>query len=161
MAAGAQPDPVARVARFLADAGAEARLQQFPEGTATAEAAADAIGCTIDQIVKSLLYVCDNALVLAMVPGGARADPERVRVAMAASNAKLLAKGLVEKTTGFPVGGVAPFPLPGLTSALLDESLLRHELVWIGAGSDRHMAGVSPQELVRLTRARTLRLTGD
>lgn len=161
MAAGAQPDPVARVARFLADAGAEARLQQFPEGTATAEAAADAIGCTIDQIVKSLLYVCDNALVLVMVPGGGRADPERVRAAMAASNAKMLPRALVEKTTGFPVGGVAPFPLPALTSALLDESLLRHELVWIGAGSHLHMAGLAPQELARLTRARTLRVTGD
>ena len=155
------PEAVARVAGFLEDAGAEARLQEFEEGTGTAEAAANAIGCDLDQIVKSLLFICDGSFVLVMVPGTKRADSELVRRATGAQGARIARPEVVEKATGFPVGGVAPFPLPGIPTALLDESLLRHELVWIGAGSRRHMAGLAPHELLRLARARAAAVSAD
>jgi len=60
------PDPVERVAAFLREVGAEARLEELPEDSPTAEAAADAIGCTLSQIVKSLVLVCDGAPVVAL-----------------------------------------------------------------------------------------------
>ena len=60
----------------------------------------------------------------------------------------------MSRATGFPAGGVAPFPLPGIETVLVDRSLLVHELVWIGAGSNRHMAALAPPDLVRLARAR-------
>ena len=60
--------------------------------------------------------------------------------------------------TGFEPGGVAPFPAPGVSQTLLARELLVHELVWIGAGSERHMAGLSPLDLVRLTRAKSVDL---
>jgi prolyl-tRNA editing enzyme YbaK/EbsC (Cys-tRNA(Pro) deacylase) len=49
---------------------------------------------------------------------------------------------------------VAPFPLPGIQTVLIDGSLMAHEVVWIGAGSSRHMAALAPADLVRLARAR-------
>ena len=52
------PDPVERVAVFLRTAGAEARLEEFESATPSAQAAADAIGCALEQIVKSLVFVC-------------------------------------------------------------------------------------------------------
>jgi prolyl-tRNA editing enzyme YbaK/EbsC (Cys-tRNA(Pro) deacylase) len=48
---------------------------------------------------------------------------------------------------------VAPFPLPGITRAVLDAGLLGLERVWVGAGSTRHMAGLAPTELLRLANA--------
>jgi len=59
------PEPVERVAAFLREVGAEARLEELPQETPTAEGAADAIGCTLSQIVKSLVLVCDGAPVVA------------------------------------------------------------------------------------------------
>jgi prolyl-tRNA editing enzyme YbaK/EbsC (Cys-tRNA(Pro) deacylase) len=149
------PDAVARVARFLANARAEARLQEFKGGTPTADDAANAIGCELDQIVKSLLFLCDGAPVLVLVPGSRRADPAKVARAVGAQSAKIAPPRVVREATGFEVGGVAPFPLPAtLKDVLADRSLLAWDVVWAGAGSDRHMAGLTPIELVRLTRAR-------
>ncbi len=147
------PEPVARVSRFLAEARAEARLQEFPAGTPTAADAASAIGCRLDQVVKSLVFVCDGRPVLAMVPGSRRADPRKIARAVGARGAKVASAADVHLATGYEVGGVAPFALPRVEHVLIDRSLLAWQIVWAGAGSDRHMAGLAPAELVRLTRA--------
>jgi prolyl-tRNA editing enzyme YbaK/EbsC (Cys-tRNA(Pro) deacylase) len=51
---------------------------------------------------------------------------------------------------------VAPFPLPRIETVLIDRSLLVHELVWVGAGSERHMAALAPSDLLRLSHARAV-----
>jgi prolyl-tRNA editing enzyme YbaK/EbsC (Cys-tRNA(Pro) deacylase) len=55
--------------------------------------------------------------------------------------------------TGFEPGSVAPFPVRAVTHTLIERDLLRHPIVWIGAGSPAHMAALPPGELQRLTRA--------
>ena len=65
----------------------------------------------------------------------------------------------VQAATGFEPGGVAPFPAPGVSQVLMSGELLVHDRVWIGAGSERHMAGISPLDLLRLTNARTAELS--
>ena len=114
----AWPEPVQRVSSYLRDAGAEARIEEFASGTPTAEAAAEAVGCELDQIVKSLVLMCD----------------------------------------GRPV---SPFPLPAVADVLLERTLLRHDIVWVGAGSPKHMAGLSPGELTRLARAKPADVVTD
>jgi prolyl-tRNA editing enzyme YbaK/EbsC (Cys-tRNA(Pro) deacylase) len=64
----------------------------------------------------------------------------------------------VVHATGFEPGGVAPFPQRAIAQTLIDPSLLRHDVVWIGAGTSSHMAALPPAELQRLTRARTVEL---
>ena len=83
--AEAWPEPVERVAAALRKAGAEARVEQFPTVAHTAEEAAAAIGCDLDRIVKSLLFDCDGAPVLVLVPGDRRADRDKVARATGAS----------------------------------------------------------------------------
>ncbi len=157
----ALPEPVARVSRFLAAAGAEARIQEFASGTPTAADAAGAIGCELDQIVKSLLFLCDGRPVLALVPGSRRADPVKVARAVGAASARIAPPADVREATGYEVGGVAPLALPRVERVLVERSLLSWKLVWTGAGSDRHMAGLSPPELVRLARADAVDLCTD
>jgi Cys-tRNA(Pro)/Cys-tRNA(Cys) deacylase len=153
------PEPVARVAEVLRRAGVDARVEEFPEGTPTAGAAAKAVGSSRAQIVKSLLFVCDGRPTLALVPGDRRADEEKVAAAAGARRARVARPDEVLAATGFEPGGVAPFPAPGVSQVLIAEELLVHERVWIGAGSERHMAGLSPLDLVRLARARAADLT--
>jgi prolyl-tRNA editing enzyme YbaK/EbsC (Cys-tRNA(Pro) deacylase) len=146
------PEPVERVAAFLRAAGAESRLEQLGAPTATAQAAAEAVGCELDQIVKSLVFVCDGRPVLALVPGTHRAGPARIGEAVAATETRVAKADEVLATTGFEPGGVSPFPPPPGVPVLVDRRILSNAVVWVGAGSERHLALVTPLELLRLTR---------
>jgi prolyl-tRNA editing enzyme YbaK/EbsC (Cys-tRNA(Pro) deacylase) len=149
------------VSSFLREAGAEARIEEFSDGTPTARDAAAAVGCGLDQIVKSLVLLCDGRPVVALVPGDRRGDPAKVARAALAETARIASPAEVEQATGFAPGAVAPFPLPGIETVLMERDLLRHPVVWVGAGSPRHMIGLSPAELVRLTRAQPMDVVSE
>jgi Cys-tRNA(Pro) deacylase len=153
-AARTWPEPVERVARYLRDAHIEACVQEFPKGTPTASDAARATGARLQQIVKSLVFVSGGRTVLVMVPGDRRADAAKVAHALGSAEAKVASPDEVARATGFSAGGVAPFPLPHVDVVLIERTLLAHEVVWIGAGTTRHMASLAPADLLRLTRAR-------
>ena len=154
------PEPVDRVADVLRRSGVDARLEEFPQGTPTAGAAAEAVGCSRGEIVKSLLFVCDGRPTLVLVPGDRRADETRIATAAGAKGVRVARRDEVVAATGFDPGGVAPFPAPGVAQILIAQELLAHERVWVGAGSERHMAGLAPSDLVRLTQGRTADLSG-
>ena len=140
----AWPEPVERVARFLREATVESRVEEFPEGTPTAEDAARAVGCDVGQIVKSLVFVCDGRPVLVMIGGDRRADSAKVASAVPCEKAKIAGPDAVREATGFEPGAVAPFPLPAIQTILIDEELLLHEVVWAGAGSHNHVVAITP-----------------
>jgi prolyl-tRNA editing enzyme YbaK/EbsC (Cys-tRNA(Pro) deacylase) len=147
------PEPVERVAAALREARIDARVEEFPEGTPTAEATAKAVGCATGQIVKSLLFVCDGRPTLALVPGDRRADVDKVAAAAGARKAQMAKRDEVFAVTGVEPGAVAPFPAPRVDRVLIAHELLGHELVWVGAGSTRHVAGLAPSDLVRMASA--------
>lgn len=152
----AWPEPVERVSSYLREAGAEARIEEFAGGTPTAEDAAAAVGCELGQIVKSLVFVCDDRYVLVLVPGDRRSDPAKVATAAGAKRVKIASPAEVERATGFAPGGVAPFGIKRVETVFLDPTLLRHEIVWVGAGSPSHIVGLAPAELARVSRARAM-----
>lgn len=156
---GPWPEPVERVAAVLRGAGVDARIEEFPTGTPTAAAAARAIGCEPEEIVKSLVFVCDGRPVLALVPGDRRADPNKVAAAAEAGYARVARPEEVHAATGFEPGAVAPFPAAAVTRVLLERELLLHDTVWAGAGTSRHMVGLSPLDLARLARAEPVDLS--
>jgi Cys-tRNA(Pro) deacylase len=147
------PEPVERVAVVLRERGVDARLEEFHEGTETAAEAAAAVGCDTAQIVKSLVFVCEGRPVLALVPGDRRADAEKVAAAAGASHARVARAVEVAGATGFEPGAVAPFPTPNIERVLIERELLRHSVVWAGAGSPHHIVGLSPVDLARVTQA--------
>jgi prolyl-tRNA editing enzyme YbaK/EbsC (Cys-tRNA(Pro) deacylase) len=155
------PEPVERVSTFIRETGAEARIEEFAEGTPTAEDAAKAAGCSLAQIVKSLVFDCDGRPVVALVPGDRRADPRKVAAAVPSQKARVAGPDQVRAVTGFEPGAVAPFPLPRVERVLIDPRLLRHDRVWVGAGSSNHLATLPPSELVRLSRAQPADVSAD
>jgi prolyl-tRNA editing enzyme YbaK/EbsC (Cys-tRNA(Pro) deacylase) len=150
------PEPVERVATFLRESGAEARLEEFDTGTPTAADAARAAGCELAQIVKSIVFDCGDRFVLALTPGDRRADAKKVAAAAGCTRARVASAAQVVEATGFAPGAVAPFPVRKVERVLIDRTLLAHDRVWIGAGSERHLASLPPTELVRLTRAQLI-----
>ena len=147
------PEPVERVAAALRAAAPDARIEELLAGTATAAAAAKAVGCELEQIVKTLVFICSDRFVLACVPGDRKADEQRIAAAAGAEQARIATSPEVLAATGFEPGAVAPFPAPSGSRVLLDRALLQHEIVWIGAGSPMHVAGLAPTDLARVAQA--------
>ena len=109
------PDPVERVSAFLRAAAVSATVQEFPEGTPTARAAARAVGCEPAQIVKSLVLVCDGVAVLALIPGDRRCDETKLAAAAGAVDVRMADPAEVQAATGFELLvseelGVTPSP---------------------------------------------------
>lgn len=155
------PEPVERVVSFLRLSGTEAIVEEFPEGTPTAQDAARAVGCELRQIVKSLVFTCGSRTVLVLVPGDRRADARKIAALAGCDKARVAGAELVLEATGFEPGAVAPFPLRRIDAVYVDASLLALERVWIGAGSTKHMAALAPGDLVRLARAQSLDVAED
>ncbi len=149
------PEAVERVAAVLRDAHVESRIEEFRAAARSADEAAETLGCEPAQIVKSLVLTCDGRPILVLVPGDRRADMDKVGRLLGCTRVRALPAADVERVTGFPPGGVAPFPVP-LDTVLLDQMLLTQGVVWFGAGSPRHLASLAPADLVRLARARTV-----
>ena len=140
---------LARVVTALRAAGLESRPVEMPEETRTAEQAAAAAGCALDQIVKSILFQGESGqLYLFLTAGGNRVDPGKA-AALAGEPLSRAEIGVVRQVTGFAIGGVAPLghltPLP----AFIDPRLLDFAGVWAAAGTPRHMFCANPQSLQR------------
>ena len=150
------PEAVERVTSYLREARAEVRVEEFPQGTPTAQDAANAVGCELAQIVKTLVFECEGRSAVALVPGDRRADSGKIARAAGAREARIAGRAEVREATGFEPGAVCPFALPRVHAVFVERTLLSQPVLWVGAGSDRHMAAVSPTELLRLSRARPM-----
>ena len=150
---------LARVTAALCAAGLDANPVEMPQDTRTAEQAAAAAGCALDQIVKSILFQGSSGrLYLFLTAGGNRVDP--ARASQLAGEPLGRADGdTVRKVTGFAIGGVAPLghltPLP----VWIDPRLTEFTLVWAAAGTPRHIFPVAPDDLIRAAGARLAAFT--
>src|SRR5213080_4662775 len=110
MATSAWPEAVQRVTLYLREARAEVRVEEFPEGTPTAKAAAEAVGCELGQIVKSLVFDCDGRKVLALVPGDRRADSAKIARAAGGKFARIAGTEEVRLSRARPMDVVEQAP---------------------------------------------------
>jgi prolyl-tRNA editing enzyme YbaK/EbsC (Cys-tRNA(Pro) deacylase) len=140
-----------RVADAGRRAGLELEIRQFPEGTRTAEDAARAIGCSVAQIVKSLVFMADERPVLALVSGADRVDMRRLSVATDASETRRATGDEARSATGFAIGGVPPFGHGSPLTVLVDPGLLTHDVVWAAAGLPDAVFAIHPDDLVRVS----------
>ena len=131
------PEPVERVARELRAAAAEATIQEFPHGTPTARTAAKAIGCSLAQIVKSIVFVCDGAYVVALVPGDRRADERDVAEAVGRREVRVAHGRGGPRCDRLRAWRGRAVPAPAVAAVLMERTLLQHGKVWIGAARTR------------------------
>ncbi|MBE0476282.1 MAG: YbaK/EbsC family protein [Coriobacteriia bacterium] len=143
-----------RVRAVLREHGLEEGLVTFPTSTATAALAAEAVGCELGQIVKSLVFEVDGRPVLALVAGDRRGDAEAIARESGGSGATMADAGMVREATGYAIGGVSPFGLPAGLPVLVDASLLRFEVVYPAAGTPSSAARVPLPKLLALVGGR-------
>lgn len=145
--------------------GLDVTIEEFPEkGTPTAEDAADAVGCRVDQIVKSLVFevggdgggpvVCltagSNRVSEAKLAEQFGADPDEVTMA---------SPDLVREATGWAIGGVPPLCHESEIPTLIDPALLEFGEVWAAAGTPTTVWAVDPTKLRELADATVVDVT--
>ncbi len=148
--AAAPGGSVERVRAALIAAGHPDTITTFPEGTRTAADAAKAVGCTIAQIAKSIVFRAGERAAIVVTSGANRVDPAKAAAALGVQLARADADW-VRITTGFAVGGVAPIGHASSPLLLLDQDLLALDPIWAAAGSPRHVFRTTASDLRRIT----------
>ncbi len=146
-----------RVQDALKALGVACQVVELPESTRSAVEAAQAIGCRVEQIVKSLVFRgrSTNRPILAIVSGANRVDEEKLAVLVAEPVAKADAD-YVRQRTGYAIGGVPPVGHVESLMCVIDEDLLQYEQIWAAAGTPRAVFRLTPADLQRITDGRVV-----
>ncbi len=150
---------VLRVEAALAEAGIESEVLHTPDSARTAEEAARAIGTSVAQIVKSLVFTCDGAPVLALVSGTNRLDTKALGE-LAGGRIERADADLVRAATGYAIGGIPPIGHPTALPTWIDRDLLAFAVVWAAAGTPNAVFPVAPDALVRASGATVADIKG-
>lgn len=147
---------LARVKAALAASGAAVDVLEMDGSTRTAEDAARAAGCTVDQIAKSIIFRGEDSghVVLFITAGGNRVDPARAS-ALAGQPLGRADAALIRAETGFAIGGVAPVGHLTPPMAFFDPRLLDFDQVWAAAGTPRHIFAIAPRQLLAISGAQS------
>lgn len=139
---------VARVVEAGKALGLDIQTRRFPEGTKTAQDAAEAIGVSVGQIVKSLVFAVDGEIVMAYVSGANQLDEKKLAIAAGGAKCARVDADAVRSATGFPIGGVPPFGHTTQLRVFIDPDLLLWPEVWAAAGTWNDVFGIEPHKLV-------------
>jgi prolyl-tRNA editing enzyme YbaK/EbsC (Cys-tRNA(Pro) deacylase) len=144
------PETSQRVIAAGARLGVVVDMHHFPEGTKTSQDAANAIGCELSAIAKSIvLTLDDHEPVVVFASGDTRIDLERLASATGATRARRATLEEARVATGFAAGGTPPFGYPQPLRVFADRALRRHDVVWAAGGTPTTVFPIALEELVR------------
>lgn len=143
--------------QMLAEEGYENEVVQLPGSTRTAQEAAEAIGCHVSQIAKSILFRLEPSghPLLVIASGRNRIDEHKV----AQDVGETLGKAdpdYVRKQTGYTIGGVPPLGHPEPIQTFIDEDIFQFQHIWAAAGHGQAVMKLTPEELLRMTNGRVV-----
>ena len=115
-----------------------------------AQDAANAIGVSVGQIVKSLVFAVDGEVVMAFVSGANQLDERKLALAAGGTKCSRVDADVVREATGFPIGGVPPFGHSTQLRVFVDPDLLQYDEVWAAAGTWNDNFGAAPADIIRV-----------
>ncbi len=144
-----------RVQQALRRLGRELQVRELPQSTRTAAEAAQAVGCAVGQIAKSLVFRGQRSgqPILVIASGLNRVDESKVAALIGEAVAKADAE-FVRQRTGFAIGGVPPLGHAEPLFTLIDQDLLAFDEIWAAAGTPHAIFPLAPGELPGLTGGR-------
>jgi prolyl-tRNA editing enzyme YbaK/EbsC (Cys-tRNA(Pro) deacylase) len=155
----ALPPSAQRVQDELKRRGSLASVRLLETSTRTAAEAAEAVGCDIGQIAKSIVFrgAESGAPILVITSGLNRVD-EAALAGRIGEGVGRAPADFVREATGFAIGGVPPLAHPTPVRTYLDEDLLAYATIWAAAGTPNALFEVDPRELLRLSGAKSVRV---
>ncbi len=153
------PESARRVEAAAAALGLTIDIRDMPQSTRTAADAAAACGCAVGQIVKSLIFrgANSNAPLLLLVSGQNRVDEALAGQAIGEALTRADA-AFVRAMTGFAIGGIPPFGHASPIPTYIDPQLLTFDVVWAAAGTPSAVFSVDPRVLAAATGAKPIRM---
>ncbi|MFO7681352.1 MAG: YbaK/EbsC family protein [Chloroflexota bacterium] len=142
-----------KVADAAQQLGLDIEIVEFAQTTRSAQEAADAIGCDVAQIVKSLCFVVNGRSTICFVSGANQLD-ERKLAALAGVGRKQVQRAdadTVKAATGFSIGGVPPFGHITAVPIFIDADLMQFDVVWAAAGTPFAVFACTPPDLAQVT----------
>jgi prolyl-tRNA editing enzyme YbaK/EbsC (Cys-tRNA(Pro) deacylase) len=140
----------ARVQSALRSKGLDCQVVELPGSTRTAVEAAQAVGCTVGQIVKSLIFKGKTSQrpLLVLASGSNRVDEKRL-AGLAGEPVEKADAEFARVHTGFAIGGIPPVGHAGPIATFIDEDLLAYSEIWAAAGTPHAVFRIAPPDLVR------------
>ena len=135
-----------RVRAALEAASLECEILTLPDSTRTAAEAAAAVGCTVGEIAKSLVFQAEERAVVAIMSGDHRLDTGKLGAALGEAVSRADAD-FVRAATGYAIGGVPPLGHATPVPVFMDAGLFRFERIWAAAGSPFSVFAVEPGRL--------------
>ncbi|MGE5549042.1 MAG: YbaK/EbsC family protein [Bacteroidota bacterium] len=144
-----------KIQDVLAGLGLSCQVVELPASTRTAQEAAQAIGCRVEQIVKSLVFQGreTNRPILVMTGGGNCVNETRL-AALSGEPVQKADADFVRAKTGYAIGGVPPVGHVETPVTFIDEDLLAHGEIWAAAGTPNAVFKLTPADLRRITGGR-------
>ena len=146
------------VQQYLSKFGLQLEVVEYAESTKTAQEAADAIGCELGQIVKSLVFKSKDQPILFLVSGKNKLDVEKVSKALKIEIKKADAS-FVKEATGFSIGGIPPVAHETKMDTYIDQDLLDYKDVWAAAGMPFSVFRLESRMLQPLTNGKVIEVT--
>lgn len=149
-----------KVQDALNNFGMRLQVVELPASTRSAVEAAQAIGCRVNQIAKSLIFRGSHTgrPVLVIASGANRVNEKALGEALGEPLGKADAD-FVRQRTGFAIGGVPPVGHAEPPVTFIDEDLLKLEDIWAAAGTPNAVFRLSPADLVKITNGRVIKIT--
>lgn len=150
----------AHLQSILTASQVDSKILEMPSSTRTAKEAAAAIGCSVSQIVKSLVFRMTNSgnPLLVLTSGTNRVNEAKVGEDIG----ELIGKAdpeFVRLHTGYAIGGVSPIGHPNPLRTLIDIDLFQYEVLWAAAGDPFHVFSMTPDQLEKLTSGKRMVVT--
>jgi Cys-tRNA(Pro) deacylase len=141
-----------KVQQALAAFGLDCRVKELAESTRTADEAAQAVGCDVGQIVKSLVFrgKTSGAAVFVVASGANRVN-EKLLAALVGEKIDKADADFVRQQTGFAIGGVPPVGHAAALQTFIDEDLLNYSELWAAAGTPNALFSLTPEQLCLIT----------
>ncbi|HOL39515.1 MAG TPA: YbaK/EbsC family protein [Dictyoglomaceae bacterium] len=142
-----------KIKEILEKFSVQAEILEFSESTKTSEEAAKAIGCSVGQIAKSIIFKgkTSEKPILVIASGLNRVNEKKLAEIIGEEIEKANANFVREKT-GFVIGGVPPFGHKEKILTFIDEDLMKYEFIWAAAGTPNSVFKIKPEELVKITK---------
>ena len=143
-----------RVMHALTEAGVDITPLELGPETRTAQQAAHAADCALDQIAKSVIFCGETTgeAILFVTAGGNQVDPAKAS-ALAGEPLGKADAALIRAQTGFAIGGVAPIGHLNPIRAFFDPRLADFDVIFAAAGTPRHIFPIDPQVLIKISGA--------
>lgn len=149
-----------RVQDALTALGVACTVVTLPSSTRTAAEAAAAIGCTVGQIAKSLVFrTAASATPIMVIASGPNRVPEARLAELIGEPVEKADAAFVRAHTSYAIGGVAPVGHPRPLRTFVDADLLAYDDIWAAAGTPHSVFALTPADLLRITGGEVVRLT--